>query len=75
MVGFSEESPSDLDDGWATTPEFERGAEYDWLCDACFARLREQLDLRVVEDTRPIRPLGSAPAIGNSSAKPPRVHG
>lgn len=75
MAAFSEDAPGDLHDGWATTPEFERGAEYDWLCDPCFARLREPLGLRVIQDTHPARPFRSAPEVGSSSSKPPRVHG
>lgn len=73
-AGFSEDEPGDLREGWTTTADYEPGAEYDWLCETCFSRLQRPLRLRVVEDPRPARPLGVAPAIGTPYEKPHRVH-
>jgi hypothetical protein len=74
-AGFSEDHPADLHEGWATTPEYELGAEYSWVCDECFERFRDELDWRVVTDDRPVRPRGLFDE-GDATAteKEPRLH-
>lgn len=73
MAKFSERGPDDLREGWTTTDEYVRGAEYEWLCDECFALFRERLGLREVEDSRPVREVGSAPETAGSDLKRPTL--
>ena len=32
-----------LHEGYATTPDYQHGEDYDWICVACFAASREEM--------------------------------
>ncbi len=36
--------PDIIHDGYATTADFVRGADYDWVCSECFELFRDPMD-------------------------------
>ncbi|HJY05823.1 MAG TPA: hypothetical protein VJ323_05875 [Bryobacteraceae bacterium] len=43
------DGPDILHDGYATTAEYDRGEDYDWVCPTCFDELRDEMGWRLVE--------------------------
>ncbi len=43
------DGPDILHDGYATTAEYDKGEDYEWVCPTCFVELREQMGWRIVE--------------------------
>jgi hypothetical protein len=41
-----------LHEGYATTAEFVRGADYDWVCPECFNLFRDYMAWKEIEPTR-----------------------
>jgi hypothetical protein len=41
------DGPDIQHEGYTTTDDYERGAGYDWVCDQCFADLKEDLKWRL----------------------------
>jgi hypothetical protein len=43
------DGPDILHEGYATTAEYERGEDYDWVCPICFDELRDEMGWRLVD--------------------------
>jgi len=45
--------PDVLTEGYATTAEHERGADYHWICKQCFDDFADLFDWRVIQPPNP----------------------
>jgi len=44
-----ERIPDSIHEGYATGPDYTEEARYEWVCESCFFRLKDQVDWSLVE--------------------------